>query len=466
MPNVAGLKPAPSYTKPGTYAYGPHCKVTAYADGKVVLYNRASEGLASLRDGKPGIRLDRLDGDTVTAVNAFLRPFGKARLDWRLRRDTGETVYKWTGSRNVTPVDAPVAPISAPAAPIAAPAAPAAPVATPVVAATGTVNDPFAGIATLRRWSDRYPKQPKVVPVRRTGYSTNGTVIARASDWKRLDAMKVLRDAGEPEFGLITGPAGTAKTTLAVEWAFTHDLPVVVIDGMSIQTATDWYGGMTQTPDGKWVWAWTDAAKAIMTGLPVVIVVDELNRPENERALNGLMPLTDWKGTVSPLGAPHPLTLKPGQMIIATLNEGVEYVGTVEVDAAVRDRLGIGVRMGYVPATVEEQVLMKAAPTLDRVTIKRLVQVAHGQRVKANDDVANPSGATMSTRLMVRVVNLIEKAGMTPAEAIWTAVTSKFTPEDYPNLTNLIEAQFGPDAKPVEDEDLDDEALAEALAHL
>jgi MoxR-like ATPase len=458
MPNVAGLAPATSFTRAGTFAYGPRCKVVSNG-ADVTLYGPTNDAVASVTNGKPKAALARIDGDTVAAVNAFLRPYGKVKTYWR----TGE--YRWhplTGTptvpakRTSAPKPAPVAPV---AAPVSAPEAPVVPVSVP----KGDANGGTKGIETARTWRDRYAKRPVARAITKS-YSTVGAVLAPSSDLRVLDAMKALRDAGRPAFGLITGPAGTAKTRLAVEWAFVNDLPVVVIDGMSIQTATDWFGGTVQTADGRWVWEWSDAAKMILSGEPCLIVVDELNRPENERALNGIMPLTDWKATVKPLGAPHALTLKPGQCIIATLNEGIEYVGTVEVDAAVRDRFTWGVRMTYTNETIETRVLLNEVPGLDREVAKRLVRVAAGQRAKVDDDTLFPSHNTISTRVLVEVAAATVMAGLTPKEALWGAMRSKFTPEDEVALTNLIEAQFGPDAAPVGDDLADDDEIENMLA--
>jgi len=477
MPNVTGLSPAPDllaqHPNGATgLAYGPHCHLSVAGDTITLFANADGNPLATVTGGKPRARLDRVNGDTVTAVNAFLRPFGKVKTYWR----TGE--YRWhplngeaTAPAKGTKRNPALAPASvvAPRDTVRITLAPAQGHGVTVVeGAPATVEvenllpqQPVAPVAvahpattpvveTARTWRDRYSKRPVAKPVTKS-YSIVGDVLTPTSDLKVLDAMKRLRDAGKPAFGLVTGPAGTAKTRLAVEWGFANDLPVVVIDGMSIQTAPDWYGGTIQTADGRWEWEWSDAAKMILTGQPCLIVVDELNRPENERALNGIMPLTDWKGTVKPLGAPHALRLAPGQCIIATLNEGIEYVGTVEIDAATRDRFGWGVRMAYTSEVIESRILRQQVPGLDADVAKRLVRVAAGQRAKRDDDTLYPSHNVISTRVLVDVANGIVIGGLEPKEALWGAVRSRFWVEDEAALTVLIEAQFGPDAAPSDD---------------
>jgi MoxR-like ATPase len=435
----------------------------------VTLNNLAGETLATLTaSGQPRASLKRIDGDTVTAVNAFLRPFGKVKTYWR----TGE--YRWhplvgQATKPAKVASAPRKPLVTPAAaPVAAPVqavpAPVAPVVTPSVPVR-IANGVSGVIETVRRWQDTRKKQPVVKPGVK-GYVLVDDVLVPGADVRVLDAMKAKRDAGYPAFGLITGPAGTAKTRLAQAWAFTHDLPVVVVDGMSIQTATDWYGMTLPKADGVgFAWEWSDAAKLILTGAPCLIVLDELNRPENERALNGIMPLTDWKATAKPMGAPHALTLSPGQCIIATLNEGVEYVGTVEVDAAVRDRFGAGVRMDYTVEAVEARILVQQVKDLDKDVAKRLVRVAAGQRAKRDDDTLYPSHNVISTRVLVDAALSITVGGLDAKEALWGALRSRFWPEDFAALTVLIEAQFGPDAVAEDDgDDLDEDEVENMLA--
>jgi len=397
--------------------------------------------------------LKRIDTDTVVPVNAFLRPFGAVKSYWR----TGE--YRWHPLNGT-----PSAPKSAPAAPKRQPKVAAAPAAAPIPAPVAPIVAPAAPIATgligtLKTWRDRYAKQP-VAKVATKVYSIVGDVLAPSTDLRILDAMKRGRDKGRPTFALITGPAGTAKTKLAVEWGFVNDLPVVVVDGMSIQTASDWYGATLPTAGG-FEWVWSDMARLIMTGQPCLIVIDELNRPENERALNGIMPLMDWKGTASPIGAPHAIRLMPGQCIIATLNEGVEFVGTVEVDAAVRDRFAFGVRMTYTNEVIETRVIRQQVTGIDADMAKRLVRIGSGQRALRDDDEQFPSHNVLSTRVLIDVAHAIND-GMDPKEAIWAAARARFWKEDEKALNQLIEAQFGPNAAPVEDEDADLEQMLDA----
>lgn len=457
MPNVKGLDPAPvlltSLTPGDPTAYGPHALVTLTGQMLTLTAVKGGAIIATVNyavAGKPRVKADlrRIDGDTVTPVNALLSPYGKVKMYWRTKE------YRWH------PVDgAASAPVGTPAAAPAAPAAPIAPptVASPVAAANlapaavvqprpaVTIRVNAAGgagvtVATERTWEGK--RQPVVKRATKT-YSQVGDVLLPHQDVETLEIAWTLRQAGRPAGVLITGPAGTAKTRLAQEFAFTKNVPFLKVDGAAIQTAADWYGQFIQDPNGVWVWEWTDFALAILRGDPMVILIDEINRPENERALNGLMGLADWTATYKPVGAPQALHLPPGILLMATLNEGVEYVGTVEVDAAVRDRFAWGVRMDYSVEVVEARILMSQAPGLDKETAKRLVRVAASQRAKRDDDTLFPSHNVLSTRTLIEIANAIVLTKCEPTVAIWAAVRGRFIREDEAAMSVLIEAQFG-----------------------
>ena len=481
MPNVTGLDTAPDllsrYTPAGItdLPYGRSCVVTV-SGGSATLATVSGTTLAVFNGTTARAALNRIDSDTVHAVNAFLKPLGKVKHYWRAK--PGEVPYRWhptDPSLAPTSVVAPrpkrvAAPKPAPvAAPVKAEAAPVAPVATPVAPVVPTTVHPatMPVIETVRVWSDQYAKRPIAKPVTKT-YSLVGDVLIPTVDLDILDAMLRQRNAGDPCHVLITGPRGTAKTKVATQWAFVNDLPVVIVAGQSIQTADDWFGGVKPSTTGAgFEWVWSDAARLILSGQPCLIILDELNRPENERALNGIMDLLDWRATAKPLNAPHAVRLSPGQCVIATLNEGVEYVGTVEIDAAVRDRFSIGggIRMAYTSEAIETRIIRQQVPGIDATphgadVAKRLARIGAIQRAKVNGtdgDIAYPSGTTLSTRALVGIASKVVRGGLSPKAAIWAVARATFQPEDEKALGALIESQFGADAAPLVDDTLADD---------
>jgi AAA domain (dynein-related subfamily)/CbbQ/NirQ/NorQ C-terminal len=362
-------------------------------------------------------KLAAIDGDTVSAVNAFLKPYGKIKVYWR----TGER--RWLPHSGVAS-----APVAAPkpraAAAMDAVAArvdptPVVPVETreaarsrKVAAAVSAPSAPIsihvapgatAKVETEVTW-DGVGKAPAIRSLT-AAWSQVGTVLVPKKHASTLERTWNLRQQGLPAFVKVTGPAGTAKTKLAQEFAFTKGVPFLLVEAQGIQTATDWFGAFV--PSGStasgFEWVWNDFGKALIRGTPMVILIDELNRTENERALNGLMGLLAWTARTFQPGMPHALTLAPGIMVMATVNEGVEYVATVEVDAAVNDRFAKGVRLDYPPVVIEPRILKGAVKGLDSEVAKRLVRIAAAQRKQRDDDALFPSHNVISTRTLISI---------------------------------------------------------------
>lgn len=492
MPNVKGMSDAGtlSYTmrSGASEPFGSHARVDR--DGAVITLTDAKTARALAVVDFHGTTPEVIVNDptlltplTAAAVNIFVKPFGETKINWR----TGKREWKPLGAgKTPTPKRAPrkaAKPAArAKAAPVVvlpeegvtaaeadtmdnalaerATAAVAEVIAAPVVTvhpATGPVIIPGE-----RVWKGK-PGTKVIKAVTKT-WSKVGIVMLPSSDVATLEMAWGARQRGRPSAVLITGPAGAAKTILAQEFAFTKGVPFVNVECQSIQTAGDWFGGLVPdtTTNTGWKWEWSDFGLALRRGTPCVINLDELNRVDNERALNGVMSLLAWTAQSKPLNCPEEVTLPPGIMITATLNEGVEYVGTVEVDAAVKDRLTWGVRMDYSKTAIEERVLRDAVPGVDKTThgpdlSKRLVRVAQTQRAKSTDDIAFPSRTKISTRVLIEVADAVVNEGASPTGALWGACRSRFQPEDFTALTNLIEAQFGPEAVDVSDLPDDDE---------
>jgi MoxR-like ATPase len=474
MPNVAGLRPANdllnTLPQQRMTAYGPH--TTAMLTGHLItLSNLRGVTLASVdftKGDKPRVKADlrAIDGDTVTAVNALLRPYGKVQSYWR----TGE--YRWhpvdgkpsaPRGRAQTGTVTPSVPVASPVSPETGTGTGTNPALAPITVVEKRQTAPItfkvaaAGgqgvtVPTERRHTGKVPTVRRLTKT----FSQMGEVLLPTTDVGTLDRAWTRRAAGAAHHVLITGPAGTAKTRLAQEFAFSKGVPFLIVEGQGIQTAADWYGGFVPAAGG-FEWQWSDFGLALLRGEPMVILVDEINRAENERALNGLMGLLAWTAQTHPVGAPQALTLSPGILICATLNEGVEYVGTVEIDAAVRDRFAAGVRMDYTPLVVETKVLLQQAPGLDKEVAKRLATLANTQRAKRDDDTLFPSHNVISTRVLIDIAQTIEATGCTPTEAIWAACKVRFQREDEDALSVLIEAQFGPNPEASPDLADDDE---------
>jgi MoxR-like ATPase len=334
-------------------------------------------------------------------------------------------------------VATPVAPVPAPEpVVIAAPEPVAAPVAV----------EPTAIVAL------EYPEH-RAIKAMAKGYTRVGEVIALTRDVDTLTDALALRRAGMPAGVLITGPAGTAKTRLAEAFAGANGLPFLKISGGKIRSADDWFGGWGKDASGKLSWRPSPLTRVMDEGIECVVLVDEINRVESERALNGLFSVLDESGSTFIPDANRNVKMPKGILVIATANIGPEFVGTIPLDGALRDRLPWGVRMNY-PVEAIEQKLLVDLTGLDGDTAGKLVRVANTQRAKRMDPLAFPSRSVISTRVLLDVARRVTQTGRDPREALWGALRGRFSPEDEPSLSVCVDAQF--DAPPVEDEDINE----------
>ena len=67
-------------------------------------------------------------------------------------------------------------------------------------------------------------------------------------------------------------------------------------------------------------------------------ILDEVNRAENEKVLNVLMPLVDHRRCVWVEELGREVRVAEGVIFYGTLNEGAYFAGTNNVDNALRDR--------------------------------------------------------------------------------------------------------------------------------
>jgi MoxR-like ATPase len=440
MAYTGGLVPAGDL-KPGTRAYGPHCTVNV--TGNLAVLSAGGSILAEvlLSTGEVTVAsLDAFTPLTVTPTNVFLSPLAQIKKNWR----TGVyEVKSLKGVRVAKPAAKPVKRAAKPAAPAKPVITPTPAVVAPIAASPKPVPapervetvgaDPLAAL-------ERAPKVA-VKPLAR-GYVRIGEVIAKADQYNRLKVALTVRRAGKPAHVLVTGPAGTAKTRLAEEFAKSEGLPFLKISGQSIRSTDDWFGRIAANPvTGKYEWTPSPFTALMDSKMEAVVLIDEVNRVESDRALNGLFGVLDGTGTHFIVDAGRKVTMPPGILVIATANIGPEFTGTIRMDGAVRDRLSRGIRMAYPPEAVEARLLVDLAG-IDLDTANKYVRVANLQRVKRMDPVAYPSRSVISTRVLLDAANDMAIGGADAREALWGVLQGRFSPEDEPSLVTALDTQF------------------------
>jgi MoxR-like ATPase len=438
MPNIGTLPSAADLLDEqdvgGTY--GSHLQWKR--DGATVVLLTGSTGivLAQATKNDATVDLHVLGTETVPYVNAFIAHTGqRVEKYWRTKQ------YRIIGS--TAPV---AAPVSAPVVASTAPVATTAPVVEvdadlAILAETQPSDEaPIPGV--------EFPAKVKVAKIGRdSGFSSIGDIVVATEDLNTLNDAWKLRQAGRPASVLITGPAGTAKTALVRSFAASLGVPFLKVDGGAIRTADDWAGAFRQDPNTKvWAHRWSAFAQCLRKGDPIVILIDEINRSESTQALNALLGLLDWTGQLLVPDANTTLHLPPGILVVATANIGPEFVGTLPIDGAVRQRFPYGVRMAY-PAEAIEAQLVADLTGVDQPIAEGLVRLAGLQRLNREDPQQYPSGGIISTRMVIDIAARIAICGTEPRLAVWATLKGQFDPGDEEALGICVDTQFPPEGK-------------------
>lgn len=423
LPTGRALWEAPTSMTP--QPYGAHCTSVYGGDNGVDLLDFTTGACIATWSPKhgPSVTLAEVRATTVPYVNSFLKDEIKVEKYWR----TGE--YRIVG------------------APVSAPAAPVAKVAAPVIVEPEEIEIvEIVEVATLTGAASSIPgvEHPGKVKVKAAGkgWLTLGDIVVPVDDAQTLKDAWTLRQSGVPASVLITGPAGTAKTALVRAFAASQGVPFLKVDGGAIRTADDWAGAVKQDPSTKtWSFHWSPFAQALRAGEPMVILIDDFTRAESVQAANALIGLLDWTGSLLVPDANDVLRLPAGILVVATANIGPEFVGTLPIDGAIRQRFPYGIRTAYPPEAIEAN-LVASMTGVDAAIATRLVKMATMQRLNREDPQQYPSGGVVSTRVILDIARRISTCGTNPRAAVVATLRGQFDPGDETALTVVIDTQF------------------------
>jgi len=442
----AGLDYVQSGDKGTGLPYGKHDDITVSVWDRAASIYDGTVSIASVRCEPNGsVRAQLRNAAAITTrnvpyVNAFLEGSGEFVVkNWR----TGSYGTRAVNAATVRPVAA--AKSTPKVKGTAKPVAVTAP--TPKESFTGptiTVADSPVAAATsgLRGVPGmKFPARAKVKGAGR-GFTLVGTTIVPTADYQTMLSAWNLRQKGSLANVLITGPAGTAKTILVEDFAASLGVPYLKVDGGAIRTADDWAGAFRQDPQTKvWAHRWSPFAQALRTGEPCILHIDELTRTESPQALNALLGLMDGSGSLLVPDANTTLEMPKGILIIASANIGPEFVGTLPIDGAVRQRFPDGVRMAYPPAAIETNLLVQRYG-IDLGIAQGLVRLAASQRKDRDNAEMYPSGGIISTRILLYIAERIAEGNRTPREVIHAVLAGQFEPGDDNALSVVVDAQF------------------------
>jgi len=154
---------------------------------------------------------------------------------------------------------------------------------------------------------------------------------------------------------LISGRQGCGKSSLVRQYAAIFRRPMATFQ-VGILSEPGQLFGEYALEKGETKYKQFLFPQAVQTD-GCVIHLEEINRPENPKALNMLFSILsdDRQVWLDEIGS---LKVAKGVVFFATLNEGEEFIGTELLDAALRNRF-YSLLMDYLPNEVEREVLIK-----------------------------------------------------------------------------------------------------------
>jgi nitric oxide reductase NorQ protein len=217
---------------------------------------------------------------------------------------------------------------------------------------------------------------------------------------------------------LVAGRQGCGKSSIVRQFAAVHKKPLATFQVGILSEPGQLFGEYT-LEDGETKYKQFLFPQALQTP-NCVIHLEEINRPENPKALNMLFSILsdDRQVWMDELGL---LEVAPGVIFFATLNEGDDFVGTELLDPALRDRFYV-ILMDHLPNEVEKEVLIKKT----RVTDEQANSIIDAVNTLRGDfELA----VEVSTRTVLMIGEMVA-AGATLKGALITSLqTSKETLE-------------------------------------
>ncbi len=217
---------------------------------------------------------------------------------------------------------------------------------------------------------------------------------------------------------LVAGRQGCGKSSIVRQFAAVHKKPLATFQVGILSEPGQLFGEYT-LENGETRYKQFLFPLALQTP-NCIIHLEEINRPENPKALNMLFSILsdDRQVWMDELGL---LEVAPGVIFFATLNEGDDFVGTELLDPALRDRFYV-ILMDYLPNEVEKEVLINKT----HVSVEQADAIIDAVNTLRSDFELT---VEVSTRTVLMIGEMVA-AGATLKEALTTCLqTSKETLE-------------------------------------
>jgi nitric oxide reductase NorQ protein len=240
--------------------------------------------------------------------------------------------------------------------------------------------------------------------------------VISSTNRERIQLAKKRSDAGKQTNILIKGATGTGKSEMVAQVAANWNRPFCIIPVGGLDSANSIFGRV-DLEDGATVFRPGLFLQAIQTP-NAVIHLEEINRPENDKALNAIFGVLDdtsrsiWIDELQEL-----IHVAPGVTFFASLNEGFEFIGTMPLDVALKNRFAIKMELGILPSYAEAQIV---AARVDGFTLEKATELVESVNALRENAV---SPIEVSTRDILSIAEF-QTLGMSFQSAFLTTVDS------------------------------------------
>ena len=239
-----------------------------------------------------------------------------------------------------------------------------------------------------------------------------------------LNAVQKMSESGEITNVLVTGPQGTGKSELVNQFSAKHNRPLAVFEVGRLAESTEIFGQLL-LEDGNTHYEEGLFTKAIQQE-NAVIHLQELNRPETDKALNALFSVLDPTfRSIYIDEMKRDVRVAKGVTFFATMNQGFDFVGTMPLDLALKSRFDLKIDLERLPMNVERQLLMERFPRI-QFSMDELMTFVSDLRGNTQTPV------DISTREVIAMARLMQY-GINVKEAIIAGID---TTQD--NMENLL----------------------------
>lgn len=247
-----------------------------------------------------------------------------------------------------------------------------------------------------------------------------------------------LADAVAREGGMYTvmlvGPSGYGKTTMSERFAKATGRRWIRVNCAAIRDPEEWFG-FREAKDGSTVFEPTEFSEALSKG-NTVILLDEVNRLE-PWLHNTLLPLLDF-GKQTKVHNTH-FYVGADTVVCMTINYGVEFAGTFELDQAFQNRVDAWAEVGPPPHAIEAEILRQRVG-VDKAVASKIIELAG--RIRTMVDKGEVFVDT-STRSALKIAQ-IRKTGIGLRMAFHDVIEiSVIDNEQRKRITDLLNSALG-----------------------